>query len=395
MTGTMRRNLLLLAACQALGQAANTMMFAATALSVGTFLGARDLATLPITIQHVGVMLSVFPTALLMQRKGRRFGFRLGSMLGMCGAAICGTGLVLGSLAVMCLGGFVLGYAVANLQMYRFAAVELVPGPLKAKAISWVTAGGILAGIIGPGVVRLTFDQLAPIYLATYVSMFAVHVVVFGIMSFIEFPPPSAPETVEGPQRPLIEIAMQPTFLVAVASAMVAFGTMSFLMSASPLAIVGCGLPQTEAHWVIFLHVMGMFVPSLFTGNLITRFGVLNVMMAGAGILAFAVLPAMAGQEAWNFRIALMSNGIGWNFLFVGATTLVTTTYRPSERGKAQALNDFLMFGTTASSSFLAAFLLDKYGWFTLNAIALVLIAIALVSVAWMRFQQRNTPAGA
>ena len=395
MTGTMRRNLLLLAACQALGQAANTMMFAATALSVGTFLGARDLATLPITIQHVGVMLSVFPTALLMQRKGRRFGFRLGSMLGMCGAAICGTGLVLGSLAVMCLGGFVLGYAVANLQMYRFAAVELVPGPLKAKAISWVTAGGILAGVIGPGLVRLTFDQMAPIYLATYASMFVVHVLVFTIMSFIAFPPPREPETVEGPQRPLIEIAMQPTFIVAVASAMVAFGTMSFLMSASPLAIVGCGLPQTEAHFVIFLHVMGMFVPSLFTGTLINRYGVLNVMMVGAGILAFAVLPAMAGQDAWNFRIALMSNGIGWNFLFVGATTLVTTTYRPSERGKAQALNDFLMFGTTASSSFLAAFLLDKYGWFTLNAIALVLIVIALGAVSWMRFQQRDTPAQA
>ena len=395
MTGKMRRNLLLLAACQALGQSANTMMLAATALSVGTFLGARDLATLPITIQHIGVMMSVFPTAMLMQRKGRRFGFRLGSMLGMCGAAVCGTGLVLGSLAVMCLGGFVLGYAVANLQMYRFAAVELVPGPLKAKAISWVTAGGILAGIIGPGVVRLTFDQLAPIYLATYASMFVVHVLVFSIMSFIEFPPPTAPETVEGPQRPLIEIAMQPKFVVAVASAMVAFGTMSFLMSASPLAIVGCGLPQTEAHFVIFLHVMGMFVPSLFTGTLINRYGVLNVMMVGAGILAFAVLPAMAGQDAWNFRIALMSNGIGWNFLFVGATTLVTTTYRPSERGKAQALNDFLMFGTTASSSFLAAFLLDKYGWFTLNAIALVLIVIALGAVSWMRFQQRDTPAQA
>ena len=183
MRGTMRRNLLLLAACQALGQSANTMMFAATALSVATFLGARDLATLPITIQHVGVMLSVFPTALLMQRHGRRFGFRLGSLFGMLGATICGTGLLLGSLPVMCVGGLVLGYAVANIQMYRFAAVELVLGPMRAKAISWVTAGGIVAGVIGPGVVRLTYDQLAPIYLATYVSMFIVHVLVFAIMS--------------------------------------------------------------------------------------------------------------------------------------------------------------------------------------------------------------------
>ncbi len=389
----MRRNLLLLATCQALGQSANTMMFAATALSVATFLGARDLATLPITIQHFGVMLSVFPTSLLMQRYGRRFGFRLGSLMGMLGAIVCGTGLSMGSLPVMCVGGLVLGYAVANLQMYRFAAVELVPGQMRAKAISWVTAGGILAGIIGPGVVRLTYDQLVPIYLATYVSMFVVHVLVFAIMSFIRFPPPSIPEAVEGPQRPLLEIALQPRYAVSVAAAMVAFGTMSFLMSASPIAIVGCGLPQTEAHWVIFLHVMGMFVPSLFTGTLITRFGVLNIMMAGAIILALAVLPAMSGQGEWNFRIALMLNGVGWNFLFVGATTLLTTAYRPSERGKAQALNDFLMFGTTAASSFLAAYLLEIHGWFTLNAIALVAVAIAIIAVGWFRWQHRSEPA--
>ncbi len=393
MNAKMRRNLLLLAACQALGQSANTMMFAATALSVATFLGAREFATLPITVQHIGVMLSVFPTALLMQRRGRKFGFRLGSMMGMVGACLCGAGLVAGSLALMCGGGLVLGYAVANLQMYRFAAVELVPGALRAKAISWVTAGGILAGMIGPGVVRLTYDQLAPIYLATYASMFCVHVLVFTVMSFIEFPPPHVPETIEGPQRGLLEIARQPRFAVSVAAAMVAFGTMSFLMSASPIAIVGCGLPQTEAHWVIFLHVMGMFVPSLFTGNLINRYGVLNMMMAGGAILALAVLPAMSGQGAWNFRFALMLNGVGWNFLFVGATTMLTTAYRPSERGKAQAFNDFLMFGTTASSSFLAAYLLNIYGWFTLNAIALVMVCGALAAVGWLRWQHREEAA--
>ena len=313
----------------------------------------------------------------------------------MLGATICGTGLLLGSLPVMCVGGLVLGYAVANIQMYRFAAVELVLGPMRAKAISWVTAGGIVAGVIGPGVVRLTYDQLAPIYLATYVSMFIVHVLVFAIMSFIRFPPPSVPEIAEGPQRPLLEIAAQPQFIVSVAAAMVAFGTMSFLMSASPLAIVGCGLPQTEAHWVIFLHVMGMFVPSLFTGNLINRVGVLNTMTIGGVILALGVAAALSGLGEWNFRIALMLNGVGWNFLFVGATTMVTTTYRPSERGKTQALNDFLMFGTTASSSFLAAFLLEKYGWFTLNTIALVLIAVAIVAVTWLRLQQRPAAAAA
>jgi predicted MFS family arabinose efflux permease len=391
----MRRNLLLLAASQALGQAANTMMFLATALAVSTFIGAREFATLPITMQHLGVMCSVFPAALLMQRRGRSFGFRLGSVLGMAGAALGGTGLVMASLPLMCVGGLVLGFAVANVQMYRFAAVELVPGALRARAISWVTAGGIAAGMIGPGLVRLTFDRLTPIYLATYATMFVVHMVVFAILSLIRFPPPSAPSAVEGPRRPLLEIAAQPKFAVAVAGATVASGTMTFLMSASPIAIVGCGLPQTAAHLVVFMHVMGMFVPSLFTGGLISRYGVLNVMTAGGAILALSVVPAMTGLGAWHFRIALTLVGIGWNFLFVGATALVTTTYRPGERGKAQALNDFLVFGTTAASSFLAAYLLDQHGWFTLNEFSLVFIGIGLAAVTWLRLSERQTPAEA
>ncbi len=395
MDGKIRRNLLLLASCQALGQASNTMMFAATALSVATFIGTGNLATLPITMQHLGVMMSVFPAAMLMQRYGRRFGFRLGSVIGMIGAGLCGAGLIIGSLALMCAGGLVLGFSVANTQMYRFAAVELVPGALRAKAISWVTSGGIVAGIIGPSLVRMTYDTLVPIYLATYAAMAVVHLVVLTLLTFIEFPPPSAPEVVEGPQRSLLEIARQPKFIVAVSAAMVAFGTMSFLMSGSPIAIVLCGLPQTEAHFVLFLHVMGMFVPSLYTGNLINRYGVMRIMTIGAVILALAVVPALSGQGAWNFRIALTLVGIGWNLLFIGATTLVTTTYRPSERGKAQAMNDFLMFGTTATSTFLAAYLLDIYGWFTLNVIALCFVMVALAAIAWLHYTQRSTPSEA
>jgi predicted MFS family arabinose efflux permease len=267
--------------------------------------------------------------------------------------------------------------AVTSLQMYRFAAVELVPASYRAKAISWVTAGGVAAGIIGPALTRWSFDKLMPIYLATYAVMVGVHIVVFTIMSFIRFPPmqeltPASSMTgadlVSQPPHPLRQIAAQPRYAAAVIAAMVAFGTMSFLMSASPLAIVGCGLPHTEAHWVIFLHVMGMFVPSFFTGNLITRFGVLNVMWWGAGTLLAGVATALLGLSEWNFRMALTLNGLGWNFLFVGATTLLTTCYRPSERAKAQALNDFLVFGTTATASFLAGFLqerLARVGQFT------------------------------
>jgi MFS family permease len=394
--GRMRRNLFLLACCQAIGQAGNTMMFAATALSVVTFYPHRDLATLPITMQHLGVMLWVFPASLLMQRMGRRFGFRVGSAFGMTGATVAGYGLYTASFVMMCLGGLILGYAVASLQMYRFAAAELVPLSHRAKAISWVTAGGVVAAVVGPSLVRWTHDQWMPLYLATYAGMVLVHLVVFGIMSFIRFPPlqetPSMAEVGSHagsvpPPRSLWVIASQPRFAAAALAGMVAFGTMSFLMSASPLAIVACGLPHTEAHWVIFLHVMGMFVPSFFTGNLIMRYGTTMVMSWGITLLLLGVVAGLTGMTEWNFRIALTLNGIGWNFLFVGATTLVTTCYRPNERGKAQALNDFLVFGTTATASFMAGFLQERLGWYPLNWFSIALMAVAVVAVTWLRLQ--------
>lgn len=371
------------------------MMFTATALSVVTFMSDRELATLPITLRHVGIMLSVFPASLLMQRMGRRIGFQAGSVMGMAGSLCCGIGLYLADFTLMCVGGLILGYATANLQMYRFAAIELAPQAMRAKAISWVTSGGVMAGVIGPSLAGWTHDKWVPLYVGTYGAMVGLHMIVFTIMAFIRFPPPvptsgNAADTSNLPARPLWEIAAQPRFCIAVVAAMVSYGTMSFLMSASPLAIVGCGLSHTEAHWVILLHVMGMFVPSFFTGNLIQRFGVTTVMLWGVVGLLTGVATGLLGMTEWHFRIALAVNGVGWNFLFVGATALVSTTYRPSERGKAQALNDFLVFGTTATASFLAGFLQERVGWFALNWFSLVLVALALSAVLWLRFWDRT-----
>ncbi|MGE0225992.1 MAG: MFS transporter, partial [Acetobacteraceae bacterium] len=393
LSAAMRRNMFLLTCCQAIGQAGNIIMLSATALSVITFYPHRELATLPATLQHLGVMLAVFPAAALMMRMGRGFGFRVGSVFGMAGAACCGTGLYLAMFPLMCLGGLLLGYAVASLQMYRFAAVELVPSNYRARAISWVTAGGVVAGMIGTTVTRATFDVMMPLYLGTYIAMAVVHLVVFVLMSFISFPPMQAANRSGGPQRSLLEIATQPRYAVAVLAGMMSWATMLFLMSASPLAIVGCGLPQTEAPVVIFMHVMGMFVPSFFTGHLITRFGIPAVMGAGAVLLLGGVLVALAGLSAWHFRISLTLNGVGWNFMFVAATALVTTCYRPSERGKAQALNDFLIFGTTATSSFLAGFLQDRLGWIVLNQASIVLVVVAFLAVLWLRLQRQPAAA--
>jgi predicted MFS family arabinose efflux permease len=388
LSAAMRRNLLLLTVCQAIGQSANVIMLSVTALSVITFFPHRELATLPTTMQHLGVMLAVFPAAALMMRRGRGTGFRVGSLAGMAGAGLCAWGLVTATFPLMCAGGLVLGYAVANTQMYRFAAVELAPPSYRAKVIAWVTTGGVVAGTLGPAIARLTYDAMVPLYLGAYLSMAAIHAVVFVMMGLIRFPPVSRIQEAPGAQRPLLEIAAQPRYAAAVIAGMASWATMMFLMTSSPLAIVGCGLPDTEPPWVIFLHVMGMYVPSFFTGNLINRFGVVRVMGAGTAIMLAGVLVALAGLDAWHFRISLLLNGVGWNFLFIGATTLVTTCYRPAERGKAQALNDFMIFGITAVSSFLAGLLQERIGWIALNWASLALVLVAFGAVAWLAAQR-------
>jgi MFS family permease len=346
----------------------------------------RMWANLPVTMQHLGVMLSVFPASALMMRRGRKAGFRSGSAMGMVGASCAAIGLGLGSFPVMCLGGLCLGYAVANMQLYRFAAVELAPGHLRAQAISYVTAGGIVAGIIGPTLARLTPGLWLPMFQASFCAVIVIHAIVFTVLGFIEFPVVKA-EDRTGPQRPLLEIVTQPAYMVACAGAMIAFGVMSFVMAASPLAIVQCGLNATEAPVTIFVHVMGMFVPAFFTGHLISRFGVFNVMIAGIALLVLGVVVALTGITEWHFRIALGLNGVGWNFLFVGATTLLTTTYRPAERGKAQAFNDFMVFGTTATASLMASIVLEVRGWAMLNYFALSLVLIALLVIGVFRLR--------
>lgn len=381
------RNVFLLALCQALAQSGNVLIISTTALAAQTLEG-RDFywTTLPVTLQHLGVMLSVFPAALMGQRAGRSFGFGLGALGGMAGGALCSLAIWLGSFPLLCFGGLAMGFAVANMQLYRFAATELAPPHYRAKAISYVTSSGVVAGIIGPLVARLTPDILPHQFLATYMALVVLHAAAFGVLRLIEFPPVKVEQN-SGPQRSMAEIATQPVYLVAVLAAMVSFGVMSFLMTATPLAIVACGIDGREAPITIFWHVMGMFVPAFFTGHLIVRFGVINIMLLGVAVLVAATVVDLAGIDVWNFRLGLLLVGVGWNFLFVGATTLVTTAYRPSERGKAQALNDFLVFGTTATSSLLAGILQQAWGWNALNYLALPLIAIALLAVLWLRLR--------
>jgi MFS family permease len=381
------RNVFLLAVCQALGQSGNVLIVATTALAAQILEG-RDFywTTLPMTLQHLGVMLAVFPASLMGQRFGRHFGFGVGAVCGVTGGVLCSLAIWVGSFPLLCLGGVALGFAIANIQLYRFAATELAPPHYRAKAISYVTSAGVAAGIIGPLIARFTPTLLPHQFLATYMALIVLHALAFGVLRLIEFPPARV-ETVPGPQRPLREIALQPTYMVAVTAAMISFGVMSFLMTAAPLALVACGIDASESPVTIFWHVMGMFVPAFFTGHLIMRHGVLNIMLLGVVVLVVAAAIDLAGINVWNFRVGMLLVGVGWNFLFVGATTLVTTTYRPAERGKAQALNDFLVFGTTAVASLFAGILQQAWGWGALNYLALPLIAVALLAVGWLRLR--------
>jgi MFS family permease len=381
------RNVFLLAVCQALAQSGNVLNVATTSLAAQILEG-NDFywTTLPVTMQHLGVMLSVYPAAMSGQRFGRGIGFGLGSLAGMGAGALLSLAMWLGSFPLLCLGGLAMGYSIANMQLYRFAATELAPPVYRAKAISYVTSAGVFAGLLGPAIARWTPDLLSHQFLATYLALVVLHAVALAAQRLIEFPPVKV-EQIIGPQRPLSEIARQPAFVVAVLTGMVSFGVMSFLMTATPLAIVACGIDPREPPVTIFWHMMGMFAPAFFTGHLIGRFGVLNIMLLGLLTLVGGALIDLAGIDAWNFRIGLLLNGIGWNFAFVGATTLVTTTYRPSEKGKTQALNDFLVFGTTATSSLLAGILQQAAGWNALNWFALPLIALPIIAVLWLRLR--------
>jgi MFS family permease len=381
------RNVFLLAVCQALAQSGNVLNVATTSLAAQILEG-NDFywTTLPVTMQHLGVMLSVYPAAMSGQRFGRGIGFGLGSLAGMGAGALLSLAMWIGSFPLLCFGGLAMGYSIANMQLYRFAATELAPPVYRAKAISYVTSAGVFAGLLGPAIARWTPDLLSHQFLATYLALVVLHALALAAQRLIEFPPVKV-EQIIGPQRPLGEIVRQPAFVVAALTGMMSFGVMSFLMTATPLAIVACGIDPREPPVTIFWHMMGMFAPAFFTGHLIGRFGVLNIMLLGLVALVGGALVDLAGIDVWNFRVGLLLNGIGWNFAFVGATTLVTTTYRPSEKGKVQALNDFLVFGTTATASLLAGILQQATGWNALNWFALPLIALPVIAVLWLRLR--------
>jgi MFS family permease len=388
------KNVALLAACQALLLTNNSTLIALNGLAGYALAPNKGLATLPVTGWVVGAAATTFFTSLLMKRFGRRAGFSLGAAVGILGALICAAGLSVGSFWLFCLGATVFGVYNAFGQYYRFAAADTATPDFKAKAISYVLAGGLVGGIIGPSLSRLTVDLLPTVYLAAYLTLIGFLVLVLALLRFLDIPPPTAAEAKEG-GRPLAEIAAQPAFVVAVLSAAFSYGVMNLLMTATPLAMGVCGHPYAAATTVISSHVVGMFAPSFVTGDLIKRFGVLNVMLAGVAVNLVCIGVALAGVEVANFWWALVLLGVGWNFLYIGATALLTETYHPAEKAKAQGANELLILLTMATSSFASGMILETNGWQTLNYAAIPFVLAMGVAVLWLITKRRGVVAAA
>ncbi len=389
-----KKNVALLAISQALLLTNNSTLIALNGLAGYALAPDKSLATAPVTGWVIGAAATTFFASLLMKRIGRRAGFTFGACVGIVGALICVAALSVANFWLFCLGTTVFGVYNAFGQYYRFAAADVATHDFKAKAISYVLAGGLVGGIIGPTLSRFTVDLLPTTYLAAYLTLIGFLVLVIVVLRFLEIPPPTTAET-RATGRPLAEIAAQPAFVVAVLSAAFSYGVMNLLMTATPLAMGICGHPYAAAATVISSHVVGMFAPSFVTGSLIKRFGVLNMMLAGVLVNLVCIGVALAGVEVANFWWSLVLLGVGWNFLYIGATALLTETYHPPEKAKAQGANDLFIFLTMATSSFSSGMILETNGWQTLNYAAIPFVLAMGVAVLWLMTKRRGAAVAA
>jgi MFS family permease len=375
------RNVLLLAVCQAMMLSSTSLIMTTSAL-VGVVLAPRPAqATLPLGITYFCIMLTMIPASLYMRRHGRKAGFLLGATFGAVGGMTAAYSIHTGSFFGFCVGSGLFGIASGFGQFYRFAAAEVVSLSARAKAISWVLAGGLVAAFVGPNVARLTREVIpGSVFAASYacIALFCLGVIVAQLL--VRYPTPTVEETA-GDRRPLTIILSRPVFLVAVICAMIAYGTMNLLMTSTPLAMSAREMPFGDTAMVIQWHIVGMFAPSFFTGHLIHRFGVLQVMFVGVVLLTACALVTLTGEQTLHFFTGLLLLGLGWNFLFVGATTLLTQAYLPAEKGIVQGINDFLVFSATAFTALSSGYFHHLLGWERLNLFTLPMVALAGVLV--------------
>lgn len=382
----MHRQVLILASAQALFQIVPVLVVTIGGLAGGAVAPSPRWATLPIATIFLGTVIAMFPASIWMARVGRRAGFATGAALGVAGGLLAALGVQMHSLAILCCGTGLLGGYAAFAQFYRFAASEVADDAFRPRAIALVLAGGVVAAIAGPLLARLGGPWLEPAYTGSFLIVAAVSLVALVVLLGLRMPAHEivSPRDDAAVARSWQALVFQPAYLVALFGAATGFGVMILAMTATPIAMALHDHGLEAAATVIQLHVLGMFLPSFFTGALIERFGVLQVMLAGVLLFAAHILTTLTGTSFASFVGALVCLGVGWNFLYIGGTTLLTGTYTVQEKERAQAINDLAVFVIGLACSLGAGPLLASLGWIGLNVVLVPWLVAAAVSLVWL-----------
>lgn len=389
--GRFLANVFPLFAGQAFFQTAGILVMALSGL-VGYNLAAnKALATLPVAVISVGTAACLIPASMFMKKYGRKKGFTLGIGLGFLAGALTSLGIYLVDFWLFVLGNMFIGAYQGFSQYYRFAAADSVPEEEKSKAISWVVSGGVFAAVAGPSIARLTKDIGEIPFLYSYLSIMVLSLFAVLAVSRIRHDTRQTTEEPAGQERPLSEILKRPAFAGAIASSAVGSAVMVMVMTATPITMKICGYNADDSSVVIQWHVLGMFVPSFFTGNLIQRFGAVKVISSGIFIFVLHLSLALSGTDLFHFTTGLIFLGIGWNFMFIGGSALLTKSYAIGDRAKSQAFHDFMVYAVATISSFLAGAALDHWGWNVVNLIAVPLLLAAFAVLQWYAITERKS----
>lgn len=381
----MHRQVLILASSQSLFQTVSVMVMTIGGLAGANIANTPLLATLPIAAMFLGTATMMFPASILMAHIGRRKGFICGALLGVIGGIIAALGIMYSSLALLAVGTFCVGSYQSFAQFYRFAASEVADDTFRSRAISFVMAGGVVAAIIGPTLARFggpIFNHLE--YVGSFLIITVVSLLAIGILSGLKIPDQVEVKTDFSAGRPWYQIVSQPTYLVALFGSITGYGIMILGMTATPIAMRHSHHELSAITTVIQLHVLGMFLPSFITGSLIARFGVLKIMLMGVILFLCYIAMALSGFHFFSFATSLILLGVGWNFLFICSTSLLTGTYTLEEKAKAQAINDMTVFVVGLICSFSAGAVLDIFGWKSMNLALLPWLAITAISIVWL-----------
>ncbi len=383
----MNRNLVLLSACQALLLTNNIIFIAINGLIGFSLAPVGWMATIPVMAYVVGGALSTPLVARTQSAWGRKVSFQIGLAVALVSVLACAYAIVAQSFWLLVAATVVAGYYNANGQLYRFAAAELADPGYREKAVSMVLAGGLIGAVLGPNIATRTKSLTATPFVGAYLTLAVVALIAMAIMARLRFPP-VPPRVVGDPKgRPMREIMRQPIFIVSTLGVALGYGVMNLLMAATPLAMQVCALPFEDTALVLQWHVIGMYAPGFFTGHLIRRFGALQIMAVGLGLNVVCILIALSGVDLHQFLIALFLLGVGWNFLFTGATTLSLKAYRPEEKDRVQAAINFSMFAVMTLTSFAAGALVTTQGWHLLNLGSLVPVALTAAALAWLAWR--------